>query len=99
VEEEPVQPEPASTVAPTSPVDRAAPEQAAADRAFDELFGPDAATASTTTVLATRRDVATASDRAPKRTAKPARRRPNPYAAIPYCIGIAVLALEAFLIV
>jgi len=86
----------------TAGSDRAADrpaDQADVDRAFDELFGPDATTASTSTVLATRPDVATATDRAPQRAAKPARRRLNPYASIPYVIGIAVFALEAFLIV
>lgn len=72
-------------------------DQRAADRAFDDLFGPDATTNSTATVLATRRSTAAA-----QATARPAParvRRSNPYAAIPYCIGFAIFALEAFLIV
>jgi hyaluronan synthase len=76
-------------------------DQAAADRAFDELFGADVATNSTTTVLATRRSAAVAAS-APATPARPAvakARRVNPYAAIPYLIGFAVFALEAFLIV
>ncbi|WIB14073.1 hypothetical protein DEJ36_18175 [Curtobacterium sp. MCPF17_052] len=112
MEEDPAQPQLSGTTVPMSPVDRGLTdtserpsEQAAVDRAFDELFGPDATTAATATVLTTRRDVATATAtttstaRAPHRAAKPARRRLNPYASIPYCIGIAVFALEAFLIV
>ncbi len=111
MEEDPAQPQLAGSTVPMSPVDRGLDgrfrtdgagrpaDQADVDRAFDELFGPDATTASTSTVLATRRDVATATDRAPQRAAKPARRRLNPYASIPYVIGIAVFALEAFLIV
>lgn len=74
-----------------------AADQRAADRAFDDLFGPDATTNSTATVLATRRSTAAA-----QATARPAParvRRYNPYAAIPYCIGFAIFALEAFLIV
>jgi len=72
-------------------------DQAAADRAFDELFGADATTNSTATVLATRRPAATA---APARRPGPVKaRRHNPYAAIPYLIGFAIFALEAFLIV
>ncbi|KTR51008.1 glycosyltransferase family 2 protein [Curtobacterium oceanosedimentum] len=78
-----------------------ADDQAAADRAFDELFGADATTNSTTTVLATRRSaaVAAAAAPAPARPAPVKARRVNPYAAIPYLIGFAVFALEAFLIV
>jgi hypothetical protein len=107
VEEDPAQPQPLAAAVPVSPVDRdpSAPvgvtdEQVAVDRAFDEIFGPDATTASTTTVLATRRDVATATERPAQRAPKSTRpRRLNPYASIPYVIGIAVFALEAFLIV
>lgn len=76
-------------------------DQAAADRAFDELFGADVTTNSTATVLATRRSAAVAAS-APAAPARPAvakARRVNPYAAIPYLIGFAVFALEAFLIV
>jgi hyaluronan synthase len=83
-----------------APVD--AGDQRAADRAFDELFGPDATTNSTATVLATRRSAAQAQATVAPAAAKqaPARvRRYNPYAAIPYCIGIAIFVLEAFLIV
>lgn len=78
-----------------------ADDQAAADRAFDELFGADATTNSTATVLATRRSaaVAAAAAPAPARPAPAKARRVNPYAAIPYLIGFAVFALEAFLIV
>jgi hyaluronan synthase len=86
------------SVAPLDTVD-----QVAVDRAFDELFGADAATNSTTTVLATRREAAAAvAQQEAQRAAAPAPargRRYNPYAAIPYCIGIAIFALEAFLIV
>lgn len=98
---------------PVSPVDapRSSDEQGAADRAFDEIFGvgasarrtefddgADATTNSTSTVLATRRQPSPAS--ATRAAAKPAKvRRYNPYAAIPYVIGIAIFALEAFLIV
>ncbi len=78
-------------------------DQVAVDRAFDELFGADAATNSTTTVLATRREAAAAvAQQEAQRAAAPAparARRYNPYAAIPYVIGIAIFALEAFLIV
>nr|UXN27564.1 glycosyltransferase family 2 protein [Curtobacterium flaccumfaciens] len=78
-------------------------DQVAVDRAFDELFGADAATNSTTTVLATRREAAAAvAQQEAQRAAAPASaraRRYNPYAAIPYVIGIAIFALEAFLIV
>lgn len=80
----------------------AAHEQVAVDRAFDELFGADATTNSTATVLATRREAAAAfADQQPAatRTAPVKARRYNPYAAIPYCIGFAIFALEAFLIV
>lgn len=80
----------------------AAHEQVAVDRAFDELFGADATTNSTATVLATRREAAAAfADQQPaaSRTAPVKARRYNPYAAIPYCIGFAIFALEAFLIV
>ncbi|MET3636512.1 glycosyltransferase family 2 protein [Curtobacterium oceanosedimentum] len=73
-------------------------DQAAADRAFDELFGADVTTNSTATVLATRRSAAVAAS-APARPAVTKARRVNPYAAIPYLIGFAVFALEAFLIV
>ncbi|KTR38029.1 glycosyl transferase family 2 [Curtobacterium oceanosedimentum] len=78
-----------------------ADDQAAADRAFDELFGADATTNSTATVLAMRRSaaVAAAAAPAPARPAPAKARRVNPYAAIPYLIGFAVFALEAFLIV
>lgn len=105
-----VQPSAFGTQTPVSPID-AAPragidtptgDQRAADRAFDELFGPDATTNSTATVLATRRSAAQAQASAAPAPAKqaPARvRRYNPYAAIPYCIGIAIFVLEAFLIV
>jgi len=118
MEEDPadaVQPSAVGTQTPVSPIDAApvdasgrpsAPtaDQRAADRAFDELFGPDATTNSTATVLATRRSAAQAQAAAPAAASaakqSPARvRRYNPYAAIPYCIGIAVFALEAFLIV
>ncbi|WIB79089.1 glycosyltransferase family 2 protein [Curtobacterium sp. MCPF17_002] len=103
--------------APTGPIDAAptghvgtAPvgasgDQRSVDRAFDELFGPDATTNSTATVLATRRSAAqaapvTAASAGPQQSSAPARvRRYNPYAAIPYCIGIAIFVLEAFLIV
>ncbi|MCL9665473.1 glycosyltransferase family 2 protein [Curtobacterium albidum] len=76
-------------------------DQAAADRAFDELFGADVTKDSTATVLATRRSAAVAASApvAPARPAVAKARRVNPYAAIPYLIGIAVFALEAFLIV
>lgn len=76
-------------------------DQAAADRAFDELFGADVTKNSTATVLATRRSAAVAASApvAPARPAVAKARRVNPYAAIPYLIGIAVFALEAFLIV
>jgi hyaluronan synthase len=105
-----VQPSAFGTQTPVSPIDAASPagidaptgDQRAADRAFDELFGPDATTNSTATVLATRRSAAQAQASAAPAPAKqaPARvRRYNPYAAIPYCIGIAIFVLEAFLIV
>ncbi|SDR01807.1 hyaluronan synthase [Curtobacterium sp. UNCCL20] len=93
----------ASTGQPTP--NGAAADQQAVDRAFDELFGPDTATGSTATVLATRRSTAHASAAAqpaarPAAAPAPARvRRYNPYAAIPYVIGIAIFVLEAFLIV
>ncbi|MBF4606816.1 glycosyltransferase family 2 protein [Curtobacterium sp. VKM Ac-1393] len=77
-------------------------EQVAVDRAFDELFGADATANSTATVLATRREAAAAfagQQPAAPRTAPVKARRYNPYAAIPYCIGFAIFALEAFLIV
>ncbi|WIE66485.1 glycosyltransferase family 2 protein [Curtobacterium sp. MCLR17_036] len=76
-------------------------DQVAADRAFDELFGADATTNSTATVLATRREAAAsqAASAAARTTAPTTTRRYNPYAAIPYVIGIAIFALEAFLIV
>ncbi|MDM7889887.1 glycosyltransferase family 2 protein [Curtobacterium sp. RHCJP20] len=76
-------------------------DQAAADRAFDELFGADATTNSTATVLATRRSAAVTAAAAPTpaRPAPAKARRANPYAAIPYLIGFAIFALEAFLIV
>ncbi|WP_144801364.1 glycosyltransferase family 2 protein [Curtobacterium sp. BH-2-1-1] len=121
MEEDPAQPQGALGSAPVSPVDAALPaavdtDQAAADRAFDEIFGtetasgatgsgtlPGTATGSTATVLTTRRAAAAA---APAGTASSAARptptktrRYNPYAAIPYCIGFAIFALEAFLIV
>ena len=133
METEPAQPVAQGTRTPVSPIDRVGPvsdDQAAADRAFDDLFGPaatssgsglDVATNSTSTALATRRGAAgcgaaaasaptapaTAATTASATTAsattsatRPAKaRRYNPYAAIPYCIGIAVFALEAFLIV
>lgn len=105
-----VQPSAFGTQTPVSPIDAASRagidvptgDQRAADRAFDELFGPDATTNSTATVLATRRSAAQAQASAAPAPAKqaPARvRRYNPYAAIPYCIGIAIFVLEAFLIV
>ncbi|TDN43198.1 hyaluronan synthase [Curtobacterium flaccumfaciens] len=107
-----VQPSAFGTQTPVSPIDAApragidvAPhagdgDQRAADRAFDELFGPDATTNSTATVLATRRSAAQASVApAPAKQAPARARRYNPYAAIPYCIGIAIFVLEAFLIV
>ncbi|MBT2504117.1 glycosyltransferase [Curtobacterium sp. ISL-83] len=77
---------------------RSADDQVAADRAFDELFGADATSTSTTTVLTTRREAAAAAAPTPA-PARPTARRYNPYAAIPYCIGIAIFVLEAFLIV
>lgn len=111
-----VQPSPVGTQTPVSPIDAApagsathaaAPsDQQAVDRAFDELFGPDAATGSTATVLATRRSTAAQASAAAQPAARPTAapaparaRRYNPYAAIPYVIGIAIFVLEAFLIV
>lgn len=115
MEEDPadaVQPSAVATQTPVSPIDAAAPapaggagygdDQRAVDRAFDDLFGPDATTNSTATVLATRRSAATAAQSQSATAAAPAParvRRYNPYAAIPYCIGFAIFALEAFLIV
>ncbi|PCN46469.1 glycosyl transferase family 2 [Curtobacterium sp. 'Ferrero'] len=75
---------------------------------FDD--GADATTNSTATVLATRRQpspgaatstgAATSPGGATRAAAKSAKvRRYNPYAAIPYLIGFAIFALEAFLIV
>jgi hyaluronan synthase len=72
-------------------------DQASADRAFDELFGADATTNSTSTVLATRRQAAK-DVRTPSKGAA-ASRRVNPYAMIPYLIGIAIFVLEALTIV
>jgi cellulose synthase/poly-beta-1,6-N-acetylglucosamine synthase-like glycosyltransferase len=110
------QPTLAASHAPVSPVDagaaqdlavaRTSDEQAEADRAFDALFGAEAAaaapssdavTTSTSTALATRRE--TAKEARAQRAAVPTRRRPNLYASIPYLIGIAILALEALAIV
>ncbi|MEK6345241.1 MAG: glycosyltransferase, partial [Curtobacterium sp.] len=116
MEEDPAQPQQVDARTPVSPVDapRYSDDQAAADRAFDEIFGAgastrrtefddgaDATTNSTATVLATRRSPEHAVAAAPTRAAvKPAKvRRYNPYAAIPYVIGFAIFALEAFLIV
>jgi hyaluronan synthase len=107
------QPSSFGTQTPVSPIDAAdraravdgrvplGSDQVAVDRAFDELFGADATTNSTTTVLATRREAAAAAAVQPAapRTAPVKARRYNPYAAIPYCIGFAIFALEAFLIV
>ncbi|MFJ3380601.1 glycosyltransferase family 2 protein [Curtobacterium sp. NPDC090217] len=130
METDPAQPQAVATQTPVSPIDRAAgyttadagahaaltDDQLAADRAFDDLFGPnargldglDVTTNSTSTVLATRRSAAAAAapaaaaaaPTAPAAAAKPTKvRRYNPYAAIPYCIGIAIFALEALTIV
>jgi hyaluronan synthase len=72
-------------------------DQASADRAFDELFGADATTNSTSTVLATRREAVKEVRSSSKGAA--ASRRVNPYAMIPYLIGIAIFVLEALTIV
>jgi hyaluronan synthase len=67
---------------------------------------PDAVGGMTTaTALATRAEVRAATKTTPKTTAKtktptkPARRRLNPLAAVPYLIGIAILTLEALFLV
>jgi hyaluronan synthase len=73
-----------------------------AEQLPDAVGGMTTTTAlSTTTALATRAETraATKTTKTQPKTARAERRRLNPYAAIPYLIGIAILTMEALFLV
>lgn len=106
METEPAVPVPGhDSTPPVSPIDRIDEVRSEeVDREFEQMFqlgsstGADATSTSTTTVLATRRDTVRDARISRKAAATPAK-RVNPYAVIPYLIGVAIFALEALTIV
>ncbi|KQO64963.1 glycosyltransferase family 2 protein [Curtobacterium sp. Leaf261] len=115
METEPASPALGMDGVPVSPIDRIDEVRAeSVDEEFERMFafaeprsaapGPAAPASgalersATTTVLATRRE-ATRETRISRKAAAAPARRLNPYAMIPYVIGIAIFALEALTIV
>jgi hyaluronan synthase len=110
METEPASPVPGMDRAPVSPIDRVDEVRSeAVDAEFERMFefaeprsavpaGEDVSTKSTATVLATRRETARETRISRKAAAAPVK-RVNPYAMIPYLIGVAIFVLEALTIV